>query len=101
MRLEWSRDALDDLDEIFDYIASYSVERATEFVNKLRSEARELIDTPRLGTMIPEIGEDAFRELYTHEYNIMYEIKKDTILIHEVYNSKRIYIRSYNRNQRK
>ena len=76
MKLQWSLDAVEDLDNIFDYIAQDDVGRASEFVGTLRNDAKRLADTPRLGTIIPEIGLDTFREYYTHGYNMVYEIIK-------------------------
>lgn len=97
MKLQWSLDAVEDLDDIFDYIAQDDVGRASEFVGTLRNDAKRLADAPRLGTIIPEIGLDTFREYYTHGYNMIYEIIEDAgvVRIHEVYNPKRIHIRSY------
>ena len=46
-RLEWSPDALEDLDVIWMYIAEDSVERASAFVEELQAQARKLIDAPR------------------------------------------------------
>ena len=97
MRLEWSPDALDDLDAIFDYIAQDNPDRAFSFIGELRSKVRILEDTPKIGTVIPEFGDENLREYYIKGYNFMYEITEETVLIHEVYNPKRIFIRSYNR----
>ena len=97
MRLEWSPDALDDLDGIFDYIAQDNPDRAFSFIGELRSGIYVLKDAPRIGTIIQELGDDAFREYYIKGYNFIYEIKEESILIHEVYNPQRIFIRSYNR----
>ena len=79
MRLEWSPDALDDLDAIYDAIA-------------LDDEV-----APRIGIQIEELGDDAFRELHYRGYTIIYEICEKAVRIHEVYNQRRIYIRTYNK----
>ena len=52
-KLEWSPDALEDLDVIWMYIAEDSVERASTFVEELQAQARKLIDAPRTGVVIP------------------------------------------------
>lgn len=100
--LEWSPDAVDDLDEIWDSIAiDGDFDIADSFVEKLREEARTLCDNARKGRIIPEIGMDCYREHYYKGYTIVYEIMDKTILVHEVFNQKRIYIRSYPRFNRR
>ena len=96
-KLEWSPDALEDLDVIWMYIAEDSVERASTFVEELQAQARKLIDAPRTGVVIPEINDEMFREKYYKGYTIVYEIRPDAIREHEVYNQHRIFIRTYNR----
>ena len=61
-KLEWSPDALEDLDIIWMYIAEDSVERASTFVEELQAQARKLIDAPRTGVVIPEINDEMFRK---------------------------------------
>lgn len=98
--LEWSPDALDDLDDIWDYIAMDSPDNASDFISEIQDKAEEVAKsdlTDKFGTPIPEIGDDRFRELHYKGYNIVYEIRQNAIRVHEVYNQKRIYIRSYKR----
>lgn len=78
-KLEWSPDALEDLDVIWMYIAEDSVERASTFVEELQAQARKLIDAPRTGVVIPEINDEMFREKYYKGYTIVYEIRQDAI----------------------
>lgn len=40
-KLEWSPDALEDLDVIWSYIAEDNVERASSFVEELQAQARK------------------------------------------------------------
>ena len=97
MRLEWSPDAKDDLDKIWEYIAQDSVDRAFQFVNELMNEAQKLKDTPMMGIMIPELNNVNDRELFYKNYTIIYEIMDDRIIIHEVHNQSKYYIRSIKR----
>jgi plasmid stabilization system protein ParE len=48
-----------------------------------------LLETPRLGRMVPEIGEDAVREIGMYSYRIMYELFGDTIYIHGIVHKRR------------
>lgn len=97
MRLEWSSDALDDLDAIYDAIAMDDENAAARFIDKLRTKAGTLLAAPRIGIRIEELCDDAFRELHYKGYTIIYEIRDEAIRIHEVYNQRRIYIRTYDR----
>ncbi len=97
MRLEWSPDALDDLDAIYDAIALDDEDAAEQFIDQIRAKAGTLLTTPRIGIQIEELGDDAFRELHYRGYTIIYEICEKAVRIHEVYNQRRIYIRTYNK----
>lgn len=96
-RLEWSPDALDDLDGIFETIAEDDVERAISFIDEIREQAANLLIAPKSGIMIPELGREEFRERHYKMYTIVYEIRDEVILVHEVYQQRRIHIRSYRR----
>lgn len=95
--LEWSPDAVDDLDLIWDIIAQDDVDAADVFIDRLREEARDICRIPKKGHIISEFEDEKFREVYFKGYTIVYEIRDEYILIHEVYNQKRIFIRAYNR----
>lgn len=97
MTLEWSPDALDDLDAIYDAIALDDENAAERFIDEIRAKARTLLTTPRIGIRIEELGDDAFRELHYRGYTIIYEIRDKAVRIHEVYNQRRIFIRTYDR----
>ncbi len=44
--LEWSPDAVEDLDNIWEYIANDDVDVADAFIEKLREEARNICRAP-------------------------------------------------------
>ena len=97
LKLEWSPDALDDLDAIWDNIAVKDVDAADLFIEKLIDEAKKACKAPKCGVPIVEFEDNNFRELYFKGYTIVYEIRYDQILVHEVFNQKRVFIRSYKR----
>lgn len=95
MRLEWSKDAIEDLDNIWEYIASDNMLRAFSFIDELRAEAKKVADNPMIGIKIPELNDELFREWFYRDYTLIYEIVDNTVvLIHEVHNQKRYFIRS-------
>jgi plasmid stabilization system protein ParE len=95
--LEWSPDALDDLDAIWDNIAVNDIDAADSFIERIREEAKKICKIPKSGTVIEEFENDNFREIFYKGYTIVYEIKGNVILVHEVFNQKRVFIRSYRR----
>lgn len=97
MELQWSPDAVDDLDDIYDIIAEDDADRAYSFVEEIREQALNLLYAPRSGIMIPELGREEFRERHYKMYTIVYEIRENSLLIHEVYYQRRVHIRSYKR----
>lgn len=97
MQLKWSKDAIEDLDNIWEYIAADNIMRAFSFIDELRAEAKRLADNPMIGIKIPEINDTNFREWFYRDYTLIYEIVGNAVLIHEVHNQKRYFIRSINR----
>jgi len=99
VRLEWSKDAVEDLDYIWEYIALDNVDRAFTFIDELRSEAYRLIENPLMGIKIPELNNINFREWFYKGYTFIYEIEQGRLIIHEVHSQKRYFIRSITRDE--
>ena len=55
VRIEWNERALEDLNEIHDYIARDSKNYANLFVKKLYENAQKLKDFPNIGRIVPEV----------------------------------------------
>jgi plasmid stabilization system protein ParE len=85
----WSIPARQDLRLIYQYIAHDSKRYATRVVQDITDKVEILLATPRLGRMVPEIGEDAVREIGMYSYRIMYELIADTIYIHGAFHKRR------------
>ena len=85
MTLEWAHMAESDMDDILYYIAEDNVERAISFTEELRSEARKLLEFPKMGVPLTSDSEND-RVLYYKDYSIVYEIQDTMILVTEVYN---------------
>ncbi len=84
----WSIPAKHDLKRIHDYIAEdskhYALKVSQEFV--VRSEA--LLDFPKMGRVVPEIGNPNIRELIIHSYRLIYEVSPNRIEIIAVIHCK-------------
>ncbi len=56
MKLEWSPDALEDLDIIYDVIALDNADAAERFITELRAKAGNLLVSLRMSVKIEELG---------------------------------------------
>jgi plasmid stabilization system protein ParE len=85
MKIIWTKEALERLIEIEDYISKDSPERAARFVDKIVDHAELLSNNPQLGRMVPETANSIIRELIFEKYRIVYRLKKDAIEILTVF----------------
>jgi len=63
-----------ELDEQADYLAQYSVARATLLVDSVFRQLDLLKQHPRLSRMVPEFNDEAVRELLHRQYRLLYRI---------------------------
>lgn len=89
MVIVWSVPAREDLRLIYQYIAHDSKRYASRVVQDIANKVEVLRELPRLGRIVPEIGEENVRELGMYSYRIMYELTADTIYIHGVIHRRR------------
>ncbi|PSQ80127.1 MAG: hypothetical protein BRD46_04940 [Bacteroidetes bacterium QS_8_68_15] len=72
--LEWRPQALKDLEEIEAYYERVAPDYAAFFVEQVFYKADQLERFPRMGRMVPEIKDEAIRELIYRDYRIIYFI---------------------------
>ncbi|PIS45546.1 MAG: plasmid stabilization protein [Ignavibacteria bacterium CG08_land_8_20_14_0_20_37_9] len=85
MKLNWTKEALQRLQAIEDYIARDNIKAAGGFVDKLIYLAETLVDNPRKGRVVPELSIENIRELLHKNYRIVYLVKKNSIEILTVF----------------
>ncbi len=78
--VKWTRHAKRQLRHIHDYIAQDSPMYARRVSEELVRKTIGLDELPRKGRMVPELNEDAVRELGLYSYRILYEIKSDDLI---------------------
>lgn len=96
MNVNWTLPALQDLDDIEEFIALDDYNAAVAFVDQLIDLGESLGDpkTAKKGTPVSWSNDQSVRELYYKGYTIVYELRDlDNVDIHEVYNQKRIHLR--------
>ena len=90
VQINWTRQSLEDLKDIFEYISRDSEKYAKFQVIKLRNRVKILSSHNYSGKMIPEIKIENIRELIEGNYRIIYKIvSSDRIDILTVHHSSR------------
>ncbi len=95
MRINWTDNAVHDLNAIKEYISKDSYFYATRFIEKLIDGVGHLLDFPKMGRFTPEAQNESIRELIYQSYRIIYKISKTHIDIITIVNSHRD-IKNYN-----
>lgn len=67
--------AIEDLNEIADYIAKQSPKYADLVVDRIFDRTEILVEFPLSGRMVPELEIENVRELIEGNYRIIYEVK--------------------------
>lgn len=90
MKIIWSPLAIDRVSEIAEYIALDKPAAADNWINTLFSKVGQLMLSPKSGRVVPEIGDEQFRELIYGNYRILYRIEKKQVSILTVRHGKQI-----------
>lgn len=92
--VKWTAHAKAQLRHIHDYIAEDSPLYAKRISEELVKRTIDLDELPRKGHKVPELNEDAVRELSLYSYRIIYEIKSDCLIEILAVIHKRQYVES-------
>lgn len=90
MKIIWSPLAIDRASEIAEYIALDKPAAADNWINTLFSKVGQLMLSSKSGRVVPEIGDEQFRELIYGNYRILYRIEKKQVSILTVRHGKQI-----------
>ena len=85
MKVVWTKESIDRLNEIESYIASDDLKAAIKFIDSVISLAESLSKNPERGRIVPEFSIKAIRELIYKNYRIVYLIKKNRIEVLTVF----------------
>jgi len=85
----WSEPAKADLRSIHDFIAHDSTHYAKKVTQDITAKPDVLDELPRMGKVVPELGNEAIRELSLYSYRILYEIKAPDIIVLAVIHKRR------------
>jgi toxin ParE1/3/4 len=91
MKILWTREALQRLIEIEDFIAKDNAERAAKFVDDIVEHAESVLPgEPRIGRMVSEISNPDIRELIYKKHRIVYRVNKNNLEILTVFEGHRL-----------
>jgi len=88
--LIWSFQALEDIDRIAEYIGRDSVYHAEKVVERILDLGASLPKHPKLGRVVPELGNSSVRERFVYSYRVIYELTDDAIHVLAVIHGKRL-----------
>ena len=85
----WSEPAKADLRSIHDFIAHDSQHYAKKVTQDIRDKTDVLDELPKIGKKVPELNDEAIRELSLYSYRIIYEIKNQDVFVLAVVHRRR------------
>ena len=84
-KIKWTNSALQDILQIYEYIALDSPYNADAFLDRLMDNAeKQLSVSPMIGRMVPEMNDPAFREIIHKKYRVMYHVEGSKVDITHV-----------------
>ena len=89
MEVIWTKEALERLADIEEFIAKDSQKRAEKFINYLIERGESISRNPQIGRTVPEISNSEIREIIVKKYRIVYENMKNRIEILTVFEGHR------------
>ena len=89
VKIEWTEEAIKDLETIYDYIAQDSIKQAQKYTTLLFNKVEMLGNFPKMGKSYPECENPFLRHILFRNYNIFYEENKDSIKIITILHTSR------------
>ncbi|MCA1762222.1 MAG: type II toxin-antitoxin system RelE/ParE family toxin [Cryomorphaceae bacterium] len=89
--VKWTDQAIDDIDNIAEYISKDSLTFAQIQTERFFERAKTLEKQPLTGRIVPELNDQSTRELVMGNYRIIYQIDlNDIVTILTVHHSQRL-----------
>jgi addiction module RelE/StbE family toxin len=86
----WTLQAIEDVEAIRTYIARDSPHYAALVAERIVESVERLKQFPRSGRMVPEVAQEAYREVILGNYRIVYRLVGDQAEILTVVHSARL-----------
>ena len=89
-RVEWSPRAVEDLEAIAEYIAADSASYAAAVIKTILNTASSFSRFPFSGRVVPELGDENFREWFAYSYRVIYRIENEAVTVAAIVHGKRL-----------
>lgn len=89
-RVVWTLQAIEDVEAVRAYIARDSPHYAALLAERLVESVERLQEFPRSGRVVPEVGQEAYREVILGTYRIVYRLIGDVAEILTVVHAARL-----------
>lgn len=83
-------EALGDIEEIASYIEKDSPSYAQAVTEQIITASRQLNQFPLIGRIVPELGDETYRELFIYSYRLIYRVTGYQLLIVAVIHGRRL-----------
>ena len=90
LKLEWSEEALEDIESIATYIEKDSPAYAKSVVSKIFEKVEILQEFSELGRKVPEFNDTSIREIFVYSYRLIYKLNEEKVLIVAIVHGKRL-----------
>jgi toxin ParE1/3/4 len=90
-RLIWTEPALQDLDQIADYISLDKPEAARKLVQRVFQKVESLADFPEMGPCPRELIGTFYRHLVIPPLRVFYRLESDTVFIVYIMRGERLF----------
>ena len=90
MTIDWSEQAIADVEEIRRFIARDAPAFAELFVDRIFEAVERLADFPLSGREVPEFLRSDLREIILGSYRIIYQMREESISIATVFHTARL-----------
>jgi toxin ParE1/3/4 len=90
-RIIWTESALQDLDQIADYISLDKPKAANRFVQRVFDQVEQLASHPKTGSIPNELNGTPYRQLVIPPVRIFYRERDDTVFIIYIMRGERFF----------
>ncbi len=90
MTLVWTREALEKLGAIEEFISTNNPERAELFIDYLIKHGESIALNPKIGRSVPEISNPDIREIIAKKYRIVYKVTLERVQILTVFEGHKL-----------
>ena len=89
-RIIWTRQALDDLEQLLEFIAKQAPVAACRFAEKIIDRVEVLQKHSKLGGLIPEDERGVYRQIVQGNYRVIYRSGGDFVYLVAVHHAARL-----------